>query len=383
MSKLINLKNNEHINIVNEIYNFNTPEKIYIPSYNINKDIKLNDYVYKNTTFENYITSISGFVSGIENINVNRKNVEAIVITNDYKENVLKKNNKPIIKNTKALINLLDENFLYDISNKIKKLKTIDKLIISSIDEEIYSAREFICLVKNYREILETINILINIFKLSNAQIVTKNTNFKSIKNVKSIIGTYPNIKILLTPDKYLIGHKKFLCNFLNFTETTTLLLSTNDIYMIYCLLNGLSINEHIITISGNAINKGFIINTKLGVNLKEILEEYIEINEVNYEIFVNGYLMGYKIFDCNNLIVTRDIEYIVINKKEEDIVNACINCGACNKICPVDINVKKCFLKKLHHKKCIGCGLCNYICPSNINLKEIVKSDKIEKNGE
>lgn len=382
MNKLVSLKNNDNINIVYNINNFNSPEHIYIPANCITESVKMNDYIYKNTYFKNYINSISGIISGVSKKQVNKKMMEVLVITNDYQENVLKKQRKKVIKTKEELINLLNKNYLNAILNKINAISNIENLIISSIDEEEYTVKEFIRLSNNYREILETINLLIKVFNLNKAKIVTKNTSFKSIKNVKSIIGTYPNIKISLIPDKYLFSRKEFLCPYLNLEPDNTLILSTSDIYSIYLIMNGISINETLITISGNALSKGKVINTKIGVSLKEIINEYIEIIDKDYEVYVNGLLSGYKINLDNDLIITSDISYIVINKKEETLEYNCINCGACNKICPYNINVKKCYVNKLNNKKCIGCGLCNYICPANIDLKKVVWSGDNEEES-
>lgn len=218
------------------------------------------------------------------------------------------------------------------------------------------------------------------IFNINNSILVVKDTNSSSIKNVKSIIGTYPKIKIILAPDRYLISHKDFLCEFLNIKDDDTLLLTTTEIYEIYNILNGKCVCEKLITISGNALAKSIVINAKLGVSLKELIQEYVEIIEEDIEVYINGYLKGYKINDFEE-IITEDIDYVVINKKQVKEISECINCGACQKICPYKINVKLCYLKKMRHKKCIGCGLCNFICPANINLIEIVKSDDCEKN--
>jgi len=38
----------------------------------------------------------------------------------------------------------------------------------------------------------------------------------------------------------------------------------------------------------------------------------------------------------------------------------ACINCGACQKVCPIDIPV----FKKPNSQECIRCGACRYACP-------------------
>lgn len=376
MNKLISLKNNENINILNKINNYNDPEKIYIPAKFLDKKIKKNEIVYKNTYFKDYIVSISGEISGVEKINYGKCLTESLVITNNYKENTLEKNKKVKINNKEELLSVLDKYKLNKIKEKIVGIETIEKLVISSIDEEIYSIKEFIRLSNSYRKILETMDLLINIFNLKKGVLVTKNTNFKSIKNVKSVIGIYPNIKVNLIPDKYLIGHKKFLCDFLNFKESETLVMTTNEIYDIYNILNGKDINETLITISGNAIDKSLIVNTKLGVSLKEILNKFIKYNTDDYNIYINGFMRGYLLNRDEDLIIDKNVDYIVINKKERIDVFECINCGACNKVCPNNINVKRCYEKKLSHKKCLGCGLCNYICPANINLKEIVESE-------
>ena len=233
----------------------------------------------------------------------------------------------------------------------------------------------------NYPEILETFDFLLNILNLSQGILATKNTNFKSIKNVKSIIGTYPNIKISLLPDKYLISYKEFICEYLNQKKEETLLLTTNEIYAIYNVIKkAKDITEQLITISGNAIKKSLVINIRIGTLLEEVIKEFIEIIDNNYEIYINGYLQGIKISDVSKVIIDRNIDSVIINKMEEDNETECINCGACKKICPFNINVKNCYFDKMKHKNCIGCGLCNYICPAKINLKKVVWGRKYEK---
>ena len=63
----------------------------------------------------------------------------------------------------------------------------------------------------------------------------------------------------------------------------------------------------------------------------------------------------------------------------------ACINCGYCTKICPVDLNPN--FIMKALHSDdienalryglldCIRCGLCSYTCPSKIELTHILSN--------
>ena len=158
-------------------------------------------------------------------------------------------------------------------------------------------------------------------------------------------------------------------------------MLTTNEIYAIYNVIKkAKDITEQLITISGNAIKKSLVINIRIGTLLEEVIKEFIEIIDNNYEIYINGYLQGIKISDVSKVIIDRNIDSVIINKMEEDNETECINCGACKKICPLNINVKNCYFDKMKHKNCIGCGLCNYICPAKINLKKVVWGRKYEK---
>ena len=69
--------------------------------------------------------------------------------------------------------------------------------------------------------------------------------------------------------------------------------------------------------------------------------------------------------------------------------VRACVNCGTCANICPVDILPQftmKCLVvdeveEALAHGllDCAECGLCTYACPSKIQLREVFRSAKAQ----
>lgn len=67
--------------------------------------------------------------------------------------------------------------------------------------------------------------------------------------------------------------------------------------------------------------------------------------------------------------------------------LRACVNCGYCAEVCPVDIlpqfTLKAIVADEVEESlqlgllDCVECGLCSYVCPSKIELKSILKEAK------
>lgn len=72
-----------------------------------------------------------------------------------------------------------------------------------------------------------------------------------------------------------------------------------------------------------------------------------------------------------------------------------CVNCGWCDDICPLGLNVKSIYesiceerfkeAERLGLFECIDCGLCSYKCPAKIDILETIKKTKktLRKGGE
>ena len=104
-----------------------------------------------------------------------------------------------------------------------------------------------------------------------------------------------------------------------------------------------------------------------------------------NPVLVAGGCMMGTSI-PSDELIITKDLNTILVLEDKEIKSETCIKCGKCNEVCPVglmpsmiiDNKEKK---EELKIDKCIECGLCSYVCPAKIEVREILKSIKENKD--
>lgn len=337
MKKLIKLEKIK-VDISKYTEEFLNPDYIFLKG---NPEYKINDYVYMGR-----ISSISGRVININN--------NIITIENDFRELTKNSNNKISIKNKNDLISILPI---------IKNIGKIDGIVVNAINDEPYVYNRIFLLKNNIHKILDTVNMLSNILKVTNNMIAIKNNESFIIDECLNVIGTYPNIKIALLSDEYLIGHKKYLLRKLNMVDNI-LYLSIEDILSLNNMINGYLETTKYITITYN--NKSSIYRIKIGTPLKSIISKYYNIKG-SFTIIINGLMKGYEAKDISNIFISDDIESIFINTTIKKKETKCYNCGLCEQVCPENV----CIFTQKNIDKCIHCNLCSYICPAHINLNK------------
>jgi len=374
---LITLQKRYNMLLKNTITDFLSPNFIYLP---INNEVKLKinpkDTILKGQKLYDLIYSpVSGKIVGIKEFyNINNKKEKYLVIANDFKEKKFKNKIKKLSEFSKE--ELLEVIKSYDLNIYNNLCIESDMMIINGIEEQPYAGNKmYICKYFN-KEVLNVLDLISQILNIKDVQINFKDTDASSINNINNIIGMYPSINIKFLPDKYLISKKDILIDYLNIKKDF-IYIEIEDLYSLYQYFENKKIKEEkLITITGDAINNPQVVKCKLGSNLKDIIDELIELNSDEYKILVNNLLYN-RCFINNNVIIDDSINSIFIMKNNEVKEMECIRCGKCNDLCPVKINVfnlvnnKKCDINK-----CIHCGLCSYICPSYININKYLDGD-------
>ena len=377
MEKLIEINVDPDIIVSNKISNIRNPEYIYIPimpnsKLLINKSKKVKIGTPLLSTQNIIITSpISGEINCIKKITTIDGEIDSIEIKNDYEE--------ATIKETKMKKNIL--NIKKEVLDKALSLFEINldgsrALVLNCIDDEPYVLTESFYLMLEYSNFLEVLDKLSDIYKLQVSIAVKASSNF-SINELMNYLGMYPNIKLEILPNLYLIGKDRFLLKHLNKDNNKTTVIKASEFYHLSNFLKkGRLKSDKLITISGNNINKPCVVKTKIWISLTDVLK-VIKTKSDNSIYIANGLMSGQEITP-KDFIITEEINSILImeEKTQKEKEGKCINCGACTDICPVGINPLLLKSKYKQKEECLKCGLCSYICPVYINFNN-QKGDK------
>ncbi len=244
----------------------------------------------------------------------------------------------------------------------------------------------------NSEEILEAVDAIMEIMHIEKAYIAINEKNEVIINKFLRHINTYPNIKIYPVTDGYPNGYERLLVKeILGLTydklpiEVGVINENVSTIYAIYeALKYHKPLVDRIVTIAGPGIKNPSNYLLKCGTNFNELLAKTNILKKINNPILiVGGAMMGTSIAN-DNLIITPDVNCILILDNTNEEVTSCIKCGKCSEVCPMNlvpslIIESKSNAKNFNISKCVNCGLCSYVCPAKIEVREIIKKMKEE----
>ena len=390
---------------------------IYIPlesklGYKYKLKVNVGDYICIDDTIGVNVatdfalkSSVSGTIVGIEKKYIsNGKIVDCLVIENDFKEKYRNKLGKK-----KDITKYSKESFLYMLQNggitgmggsdyptflKYDTNNKINYLIINGVECDILSSADSAMMYHHPEEILECVDAIMEIMDIDKSYIAVNENNHQVIKKLLKYINTYPNIKIWGTIDAYPSGWERHLVKEItglsynkNPNEVGVITDNVSTIYSVYELLkHGNPLTEKIVTISGEGIKKPSNYKVKIGTNFNELMLKTDGYHKIKNPVLVAGGCMMGTSIPSDELIITKDLNTILVLEDKEIKSETCIKCGKCNEVCPVglmpsmiiDNKEKK---EELKIDKCIECGLCSYVCPAKIEVRGILKSIKENKD--
>lgn len=365
-------------------YKFDNDEKkidINMKEYLVPKTVEIffreGDAIYVDTgDFASVNQLLSETSTGIKNYSsvsgvVERKN-DSLVITNDFKDASI--NSDTYVDD----IGDIKKDELFDICQKlglsydnkliVDKFKANNKiLVVNCMDIEPYQFNSNYLFQDNVKNLLDTIDFLSKRLNLD-AYLFLSKYDDNNVYAVKTLISKYPHLNFIIFNDVFPYNNNALLAKkyFREYKFDEILFLDTVILYKIFVALKEKqSVFDKYITVVFDDTSKAYVIKTKYGANLKEVLENSISENFADKDIFLNNFMRKTKCPNIDGITITDNIKSIFIFEKDDSIPTKCIKCGKCVDICPVGINP----LRKKLDSACIRCGLCNYVCPANRNL--------------
>lgn len=413
MNKPVHISSNDKVNYDIEMYT--KPEEIYVPlesktGVTYRHLVKKGDYIYKgsvvavNEDIDFPIhCSVSGYAAfGSNKLIGNGKKVKCVVVKNDFKEKYEKSKlkKKDISLYTKeSFIEALRINGITGLGGSdfpafIKyNTENIKCLLVNAVECEPFISCDK-AVIHNYSEsILECIDNIMEIMNIPIGYIVVKETNTESIKMINKYIKTYPNIKLSLVKDAYPNGWERLVVkNVLGIeydrypSEKGIIVSNVSTIYAIYEMLEyNRPLTERVITITGPGIKNKKNVKVKIGALASEVIKGIDGYKNIKNPLFIAGGPMMGNSLPTDEVIITKDINCLLVIEDHLEKNLPCIRCGKCMEVCPVGIypvmimenrdNIKK--VKELNPSKCIECGLCSFTCPSKIEVREFVRIAK------
>lgn len=211
---------------------------------------------------------------------------------------------------------------------------------------------------------------------------------FEAVARLKRAVRRYGNtlenqrpIEVIAMKRRYPQGHEKMLRSTLlkNKGDTATVV-SIAEIAALYDgVYDGEPWTKVGITVTGE-VKQPKNLWVPIGTSVQDIIDFCGGMPE--QAVVVHGGPFEGHTVPSEKFWIRRETSGLLILKRPEISVSACIHCGSCRDVCPKHLcpdEIEQHYLKggripeNLKVNSCIQCGLCSYVCPSGRRLTEYI----------
>jgi electron transport complex protein RnfC len=353
----------------------------------------------------NIHASVSGKVIAIDDKESFRGRCDAIVIENDYKDEILKL--EPLEGNIspETFKKRLEDagvtgkggagfpaHVKYDMTRHESKY-----LLINGAECEPYSTVDHRCMVEFSDEIIEITALIMAIYQVNKAYIAVEDHMEESLDALNRAIEKSGNENIIIykLPSLYPQGHSGLQIEQVLGIEISdgersgdvgVLQSNVSTIKAIYdAVIKNTPFYKRIITVTGPMIKNPKNLMVRIGTSVENLISACGGLKDEEAILINGGPMMG-KYFEDKKFSVEKDTTTILFLKNQaKKKEGPCIRCARCINQCPVSLQpilISNAYRNRayeqgysLKSQTCINCGTCSYICPSKINLLEDIQN--------
>ena len=323
---------------------------------------------------------------------------QAVEIEPDGEQTVSDEVTPPVVTDKEGFIKAVRESGACGLGGagfpthiKLNPKTPIDTLIINAAECEPYITADYREMMESPEDIIGGIRLIKSQLGIERAKLAIEANKPEAIKNFTEMAENDDTIDILTLPSTYPQGAEKVIIY--NSTgrivkegelpsDEGVIVINVSTVSFIYRYMQtGMPLVTRRLTVDGNAVGEPKNVRAVIGSPFRDILEFCrTDIDSVR-KLIGGGPMMGMSIPDIDMPVVKTSNALLAINRYDERKTSACIRCGRCIRVCPLELmpadidrayrikNIEE--LKELKVTLCMNCGSCTYVCPANRKLAE------------
>ncbi len=148
-------------------------------------------------------------------------------------------------------------------------------------------------------------------------------------------------------------------------------------------------LTHRVISVTGPGIKNPKNLLVPIGISMKDVIEFCGGLTPDAARLIAGGPMMGFAFSDLSTPVTkgTSGITVLTHNDVKRENETACVRCGRCVDVCPMNLVPTRLALASRHKNiplarqysimACFECGCCTYICPANIKLVQLIRTGK------
>lgn len=345
---------------------------------------------------------------------------KAVVIKTDAEQTMDPSIQKPVISGKEDFLNAVKESGLIGLGGagfpafvklNYKDIDKVHSLVINAAECEPYITSDYRACLEDTDDIVRGIRAVQKYLGIKKVYIGIEDNKPKAQQILNAAFDSSENVTVVRLKSLYPQGAEKSIIY-----ATTGIVVEKGKLpadcgvivmnvssvgFLGRYLEDGIPLISRRITVDGDFVKKPANLRVPVGTSIRNVLDYCGVAEEECGKILMGGPMMGITITDIDTPIIKNNNAITVLSKKAATLpdTTACIRCGKCVDICPVNLmpaRLEKAYdkrdldaLRELHVDLCINCGCCSYICPARRHLaqknqlsKVLLKNNKKEEKA-
>lgn len=333
---------------------------------------------------------------------------KCVVIETDGSEQKMIDTCVPEVKNREDFISHIKKSGLVGLGGAgfptfakldYKDIEKVDKLVINAAECEPYITTDFRECIENTDDIVDGIEMVCKYLNIKQVYIGIEANKPEAIEKLTKVFADNSNITVVKLKTIYPQGAEKSIIYAATGivvgegklpADCGVIVMNVSTVGFIgRYFKTGVPLISKRITVDGDMVTDPKNLEVPIGVPIEYVLE-YCGITKDYAKVLMGGPMMGLTVMS-NDMPIIKNNNAITLLSEKASLpaeTTACIRCGKCIGVCPMDLMPAKLeraydtqnieMLNELHLFLCINCGCCTYICPAKRHLAQKNQTAKL-----